>query len=350
MAVERLLVIAMVALLLVGAYVVIAPGPANPTPKLGNQQIIPADEIVSGGPPPDGIPPIDHPIFIGAADASFLSDQGDWVIGLHYRGEAKAYPLQIMVWHEIVNDVVGGMPIAVTYCPLCYSVDAYVRVIDGKNVTFGTSGRLYNNNLVMYDRSTGSLWSQIWGQAIGGNLSGRTLRRVPVDVLPWGEWKILYPDTLVLSRQTGHPRPYGDDPYGGYYYSNEIFFPLTYTDGRLPAKTIVWGFIFNGSAKAYPLEALPAISFADDVGGEPVLVWKLGHDVRFFDPTLNGVRLTFPSRNGTTVDEQTHSAWSFDGMAVSGPLKGSSLIRYSPETAFWFAWAAFYPDTSLYSG
>jgi hypothetical protein len=350
LAVERLLVVALVALFLVGAYVVLVPTTGNPKSSPSNAQIVPANEIVSGGPPPDGIPSIDHPIFVKADNTSFLSDQGDWVIGLYYRGEAKAYPLQIMVWHEIVNDLVGGTTVAVTYCPLCYSVAAYVRTINGKEVTFGTSGSLYNNNLVMYDRASHSLWSQIWGKAIAGNLSGYVLQRIPVDVLPWGEWKALYPDTMVLSRQTGHPRPYGDDPYGGYYYSDQVLFPLTHRDDRMPVKTVVWGFSFNGSAKAYPLKSLQQTAFADVIGGESVLVWRLGNDVRLFSPNINGVRLTFTPRGGSLIDEQAHSTWSYDGTAISGPLKGSSLARYSPETAFWFAWAAFYPDTSLYSG
>ncbi len=148
------------------------------------EALVPLDQIVSGGPPPDGIPSIDNPKFIPANQSDFLSDS-EAVVGVTFGGITRAYPLQILVWHEIVNDNFNGLPIAITYCPLCYSSAAFVRQINGNTAEFGTSGKLYNNNLVMYDRLTRSLWSEIWGQAISGNLTGHTLERVPSDLMTW---------------------------------------------------------------------------------------------------------------------------------------------------------------------
>jgi hypothetical protein len=330
--------------------------------------IVPPDQIVSGGPPPDGIPSIDNPKFVSAANATWLSDDYDWVIGISYHGDIKAYPLQILVWHEIVNDMIGSVPVSVTYCPLCFATAAYVRVINGTTVQFGTSGKLYNNNLVMYDRLTKSLWSQIWGKAIAGSLAGHALQRIPTDVMTWGEWKKLNPQTLVLSRQTGFFRDYGDDPYGGSYYeTSQIWFPLSHLDMRLPPKTILLGVALGGTARAYALGNLTSQVWMDSVGGQDVLVWVDGsyavptactsgpcnsgqhfQVVRFFNPIVNGKLLTFGLSNGTIMDLETHSVWNFDGLAIKGPLAGMSMARFASETAFWFAWAAFYPGSTIY--
>ncbi len=386
---DRLLLVAVVVTLVAaGAFTFVSYSqfPTGPSGQVSSNQIVPADQIVSGGPPPDGIPSIDDPKFVTAANASsWLVDEFDSVIGISLNGDVRAYPLQIMVWHEIVNDVVGGIPVAITYCPLCYSTQAFVRQINGTTVFFGTSGKLYNNNLVMYDRLTklrssvpsviqhsrnnlvmydrltNSLWSQLWGRAITGNLTGYKLQRVPIDVTTWGAWKTLYPNTLVLSRQTGFDRDYSDDPYGAYYYTNDIFFPLSHQDSRLPPKSVVLGLTIGGESKAYfvnspfgqgstPYRLANTTSplSTDSVDGKPVLIWEAGQVIRFFEPIVDGTPLTFTSSNGTLVDSETHSSWNFEGNAISGPLKGESLTRYVSETAFWFAWAAFYPDTAIY--
>jgi hypothetical protein len=215
-------------------------------------------------------------------------------------------------------------------------------------VQFGTSGKLYNNNLVMYDRLTKSLWSQFWGEAISGNLTGRVLQRIPVDVVPWGEWKKFYPNTLVLSRQTGFSRPYGDDPYYPYAITNAIWFPLSHLDNRLPPKTVIFGLTVGDVSKAYVRDNLTSALALDSVGGKKVLLWRIGNDTRFFEPVVGGMLLTLTSSHGTVSDSETGSTWNFDGVAGSGPLSGQSMPRYAFEPAFWFAWAAFYPDTLLY--
>src|SRR5215831_7525771 len=152
---------------------------------------VPLDQIVSGGPPPDGIPSIDNPKFVSIqeADDKFLHDD-DLILGLNINGDIRAYTLQILVWHEIVNDNVGGMPVAVTYCPLCFTNQVFKRIIDNNVVAqFGTSGKLYNSNLVMYDRKSKSLWSQVLAEGIVGKYAGSRLQRIPFDIAKWSDWK-----------------------------------------------------------------------------------------------------------------------------------------------------------------
>jgi hypothetical protein len=175
---------------------------------------VPLDKILSGGPPQDGIPSIDNPKFQSVQEADEILEDSEFVLGLNINGDRRAYPLQILVWHEIVNDVVGGEPVAITYCPLCFTNQVFNRTLsDGNVVEFGTSGKLYNSNLVMYDRKSNSLWSQALGEGIVGDYSGVKLERIPFDIAYWKEWKELYPESKVLSRDTGSVRPYGADPY-----------------------------------------------------------------------------------------------------------------------------------------
>jgi hypothetical protein len=321
----------------------------NPSIAIKQEALVPLDQIVSGGPPPDGIPSIDNPKFIPVNHDNFLSDS-ESVIGINFRGITKAYPLQILVWHEIVNDNFSGLPIAVTYCPLCYSSSVFVSQIRGNPVAFGTSWKLYNNNLVMYDRLTRSLWSEMLGQAIAGNLAGYMLERVPSDLMTWGQWKNLYPNTLILSRDTGYSRAYGSNPYGGYYTDSQILFPLSHRDERLPLKEVVLGLSLGGSNRAYPLKAFIQGSMRDSLNGTEVVFFSVATGAaRAFNPSLDGRELHFQYSDGSFSDLETHSVWNYDGLAVSGPLVGMTLARLSPVTAFWFAWAAFYPNTGVYN-
>ena len=199
--------------------------------------IVPLDQIVSGGPPPDGIPSIDKPKFISIQDANKYLEDSELVLGLSINDDVRAYPLQILVWHEIVNDKVGDVPVAVTYCPLCFTNQVFNRTLDnGQILEFGTSGKLYNSNLVMYDRTAKSLWSQAMAQGIVGKLAGVKLDRIPFDIAYWKEWKQLYPESKVLSRDTASTRPYGADPYGDYYTNGDVLFPVSNRDDRLGLK------------------------------------------------------------------------------------------------------------------
>ena len=315
----------------------------------GVKHLIPLDKIKGGGPPKDGIPSIDNPVFATVSDSQFMSDS-DTVIGLDINGQAKAYPLFILVWHEIVNDNVGGSPVSVTYCPLCYTNQVFERVIDGQEVEFGTSGKLYNSNLLMYDRLTESYWSQALGIAVKGELTGYQLDLVPFDVITWGDWKELHPDTLVLTTNTGHLRSYATDPYGNYYTEPRIMFPVEYSDDRMHSKEIIIGFSIDDIYKAYKQNDIESqIVINDSVGDTSIMLVSLySENSRAFDRVVDGEILDFGYSNGKLIDTQTNSEWNYDGLAISGQYEGKQLERLPIEPGFWFEWVAFHPQTLVY--
>ena len=332
----------------------------------GQRFLVPRDMLLSGGPPPDGIPSIDNPKFVSAQEANEWLGDEDFVLGLEFNGVVRAYPHQILVFHEIVNDNMNSVPLAVTYCPLCFTGIAFERVIGDEPVEFGTSGKLYNSDLVMYDRRTRSYWSQITGQAIVGELSGLTLKVIPMDTLRWGEWKELHPDTEVLSRDTGRPRPYGRDPYGGYYVSGGPIFPVESNDDRLPAKAIVFGIFIDGMSKAYPEDEVARTGglINDSFAGRDLLIVqdpasaasKTSGDsgavssriIRIFERNLEGVVLEFELRANQLFDKQTGSEWSFQGEGISEPNMGKQLTRIPSTPEFWFARSSFFPNSELF--
>jgi hypothetical protein len=319
------------------------------------ESIVPLDQIISGGPPPDGIPSIDNPKFMSLQEAEELLEDLDLVVGLNINGDIRAYPLQILVWHEIVNDIVGKTPVAVTYCPLCFTNQVFNRTLnDGRILEFGTSGKLYNSNLVMYDRTTNSLWSQAMSQAIIGKLVGVKLDRIPYDVAYWKDWKQLYPNSKVLSRDTGFSRPYGVDPYGDYYTSVDVLFPVTNNDDRLGLKEIVIGLENEGQYKAYRLHNVEKKKVINDqVNGKPISLFSLNPFMaRAYSPIVDGqttLQFEYNVKNITLVDKQTRSQWNFDGKAIDGQMKGKQLIRLPFDQGFWFEWIAFHPTTGLYN-
>jgi hypothetical protein len=315
----------------------------------GTKAIVPLDQIVSGGPPRDGIPSIDSPKFVSAEDAG-LQDS-DLVLGLNINGDIRAYPLNILVWHEIVNDEVGGTPVAVTYCPLCFTNQVFHRTIDNQTVEFGTSGKLYNSNLVMYDRTSESLWSQALSQAIVGEHAGKKLERIPFDVAFWREWKALYPESKVLSQDTGFGRPYGVDPYGNYYTDPNILFPVSHRDDRLGPKEIVVGLENEGSYRAYPIQQIEDNHIINDEIGDRKIVLMSFYPfmARPYDRSVDGLVLDFEYDGGKVIDTQTSSIWNFEGEAIEGEMKGKQLVRLPFDEGFWFEWVAFHPETSLHN-
>jgi hypothetical protein len=282
-------------------------------------------------------------------------EDSDLVAGLNINGDIRAYPLQILVWHEIVNDIVGKTPVAVTYCPLCFTNQVFNRTMnDGQILEFGTSGKLYNSNLVMYDRTTKSLWSQAMSQAIVGKLAGVRLERVPFDVAYWKDWKQLYPDSKILSRDTGSSRPYGVDPYGDYYTSKEVLFPIAKHDDRLGPKEIVIEFENKGQYKAYRLQDIEKMKVINDqVNTKPIVLFSLNPFMtRMYNPILEGqttLQFEHNAKSNTFADKQTGSQWNFDGKAIDGQMKGKQLIRLPFDQGFWFEWIAFHPTTELYN-
>ena len=317
----------------------------------GQKHIIPLEKIKSGGPPKDGIPSIDTPEFTEASQEYHVSDS-DTVLGLEINGDVRAYPLSILVWHEIVNDNVGGVPVAVTYCPLCFTNQVFERVIDGQEVEFGTSGKLYNRNLVMYDRLTNSYWSQALGKAIVGELAGYELSTIPFDVIRWGDWKSLHPDSVVLTTNTGHIRAYGVDPYGNYYTETRILFPVENTDNRMHPKEIILGFNDGDVYKAYKQQDVEsAVIINDQINNNPIFLISLyPGNARAFESNVDEKVLEFFFKDGSIIDKETNSEWNYDGVAISGALVGTELNRIPFNPGFWIEWIAFHPDTDVYGG
>jgi hypothetical protein len=322
---------------------------------------VPLDKILSGGPPQDGIPSIDNPKFHSVQEADEILEDSELVLGLNINGDIRVYPLQILVWHEIVNDVVGDQPVAVTYCPLCFTNQVFNRTLnDGNTVEFGTSGKLYNSNLVMYDRKSNSLWSQTLGEGIVGEYAGVKLERIPFDVAYWKEWKELYPESKVLSRDTGSVRPYGADPYGDYYTNDLILFPVANDDKRLGLKEIIIGLENKDQYKAYKLQEIETKKVINDVIGEDKKIALVSLEpfmIRVFDRVIDGnddgnkivVDLFYNETTNTLIDRVTGSELNFDGKFINKQLQGKKLERLPMDQGFWFEWAAFHPETEVFS-
>jgi Protein of unknown function (DUF3179) len=329
--------------------------------------LVPLDEIISGGPPPDGIPAIDRPAFVAPAAADGWLGAKEPVIALELGGDARAYPLQILMWHEIVNDTVGGRVVTVTFCPLCNSALVFDRVVDGTTLDFGTSGKLYRSDLVMYDRQTHSLWAQMEGRAIVGAKAGARLGIVPATTIAYEDWKAAHPTGKVLSRETGHQRPYGANPYTG--YDGPTVRPFLFAgppDPRRPPKERVVGVTLGREARAYPWALLEQRGVVQDrIGDEPVVIFyrpgtlsaldasqiaqsRAVGATAVFRPVVEGRTLTFEVAGEGFRDRETGSRWNLLGRAVQGPLAGKRLPAIPHVDAFWFAWAAFNPAASLH--
>ncbi len=326
-------------------------------------------EILLGGPEKDDIPPIDEPVFVSVDEADAWLEPHEPVVLMDIGGDARAYPIQVMIWHEIVNDVVGGVPVAVTYCPLCNTAIAFLREYDGVVYDFGTSGLLRYSNLLMYDRQTESWWQQATGEAVIGELTGAMLTFAPESIISWGSFKEAFPEGRVLSRDdTGSDRNYGRNPYLGYDGFDQ--YPFLYdgpeVDERLLPMTHVLGLELAGEQVAYSYDMLgEEHAVNDEVGGEPVVIlWQPGtvtpmegetiadgRDIGAaagFSRRLDEQLLTFEYRGHRIVDVETGSWWNVTGTAVDGPLAGRRLDRLPAVDYFWFSWVAFRPGTRVF--
>ncbi|MDY6768672.1 MAG: DUF3179 domain-containing protein [Candidatus Nanohaloarchaea archaeon] len=316
----------------------------------GTKYTVHPSELVRGA-PKDGIPSIDNPSFQQAEEATWLSPD-DLVIGVTVNGEAKAYPFRILNVHEIVNDRIGGEPVAVTYCPLCRSGLAYSRQVDNRTLEFGVSGKLWNANLVMYDRETETYWSQIQGDAIVGPLVPEELDLVHSVITDWESWQESHPDTQALSRDTGiySPQRYGSNPYTDFQSSERVGFGVDDVDDRLHPKEVVYGVSVGGDATAYvEADVRQEDVINDEVGGVPVAVVEDQESggIRVFTRTMNNETLAFSLQNGSLVDGDGNT-WSFDGIAQEGPHEGETLEQLNSHGFFWFAWSSFHPETDIY--
>lgn len=333
------------------------------------RRTISTEELLSGGPPRDGIPSIDNPQFVAPAVAEAWLAGNEPVVVVDLNGDARAYPLQILTWHEIVNDTVGGVPLIVTFCPLCNSAIVFERILDGEPVEFGTSGLLRNSDLVMYDRKTETLWQQFTGQGLIGDKAGEQLTFLPSAIISFDNFREAHPEGMVLSQETGFGRNYGRNPYAGYdtIGSNPFLFDGE-LDERLPAVArVVTVALPNGIDVAYPLAVLFEQGVINDVQGEqPLAVFHVGgtasalgapiiaegEDVGatgVFDPMLDGRLLSFRKEGDAILDNETNSTWNIVGQAVDGELAGQQLTRIIHGDHFWFSWAAFRPETIIYT-
>ena len=373
--------IGIVLLLLLGLALVVA------LTTRGQEDSSPADRPILVPPPPpvdlgqvyellepDSIMAISAPQYAPVEEADNFMNPREQLISVVINGQARAFPLPILSRHEIVNDVIGGEPVAITWCPLCYTALVFSRQIDGREelLTFGVSGKLLNNTLVMFDRQTKSLWSQLYGAAIDGPLAGTRLSFFSSTLTDWQSWREHYPEGLVLSKPlicaqfdcgtyATNPRgSYDIDPYTSYYLTDRegvVFSNIPRDDGasRGRPKERILGLRIAGVERAYPFQQLTVERLTNDVvNGQPVLIW--------FDPdTSTGVAflrrlgdelLTFKSSStspGTLIDDQSGSEWSaLSGTAVSGKYRGERLQPLVTTTAFAFGWYSYFPQSETY--
>lgn len=288
---------------------------------------IPVNKILSGGPPRDGIPSIDKPKFITAAQAHATSKlkPKDRVIGLSFNGEARAYPINILNWHEIVNDVVNGKAVSVTYCPLCGTGIVYAADITSKGkierYQFGVSGLLYNSDVLLYDRQTETLWSQILSKAISGPMVNSTLKMLPSSLTSWKTWKQKHPNTKVLSTNTGFTKDYNRSPYGDYDNNRSLYFQVSAESKKYHPKERVLGISINGKFKSYPFVELARLKQS-----------KQGKKLTLHD-SFDGKELVI----------------DFDTENRDAVIKDKAGNIIPSINSFWFAWFAFHPGTDIYT-
>ena len=331
--------------------------------------IVPYSDIFSGGPGKDGIPAIDKPQFTTPKDAADWLGSREPVIFFEINGDARAYPLQILIWHEIANDVVGSVPVTVTFCPLCNSALVFDRRLDGQVLDFGVSGNLRFSDLIMFDRQTETWWQQFTGDAIVGSLTGKALTALPASIISFEDFVASNPDGKVLSRKTGFNRSYGSNPYAGYDQidSNPFLFRGE-LNGQLLPKERVSAITIGEEDAAFPFTILKREKVVNyTVGGTDVAVFLTegtlsaldrssidkSRDIGatgVFEAELDGRTLTFRSEQDLIVDNETGSVWNILGRATEGPLAGAQLTPIVHGDHFWFAWAAFKPDTKVYQG
>jgi len=277
-----------------------------------SHHVVPPSEIRDGGPAKDAIPAVREPQFVKPADATFL-EPNDRVIGVVVGGRARAYPIKILNWHEVVDDSIAGTPLAVTFCPLVQGAAVYIREAGGKTLILGVSGKLYQSNLVLYDEGTQSLWSQVEGQALAGPMAGQKLAAIPSTIMTWEAWQKKHPATDVLNVNTGYTRDYGIDPYWGYEHGDQVVSPVTHLDERLSAHELILGVSAGGRDEAFPLSKLDAAAL-------PLRVQLGGADVT----------ITYDADSG----------------AAAASVSGERVPVYN---GYWFAWAAFHPKTTIWS-
>ena len=324
-------------------------------------------EIMSGGPPKDGIPAIDNPVFIDSSVASEWLKDKEPVIAIEINGIARAYPLQILMWHEIVNDEFGDNAVSVTFCPLCNASIVFDRDLDGVRYDFGTTGRLRLSDMVMYDRQTETWWQQFTGEGIIGELNGDKLKQIPSNIVAFESFKKQFPKGQVLSRDTGFSRNYGRNPYAGYDdIDSSPFLYRGKTDKRIKPMERVLSLNSNDKTLLFDLTSLndkPVVNGEFEGTSYVVLAFenmnsaldksdisssRLIPSAAVYDAVLDGKKLSFQIDNGVVTDVETGSEWNIFGTAEKGELAGSQLQQLDRGVHFAFAWLAFDPEAEIF--
>ena len=324
-------------------------------------------DLITGGPPKDGIPAIINPKFTTLKEASNWLDEKEPVITVSINGISKAYPLQILMFHEIVNDRIGRYPVLVSFCPLCYSGIVFNRTLNGMPINFGVSGLLRNSDMVMYDQLSESFWQQFTGEAIVGDFTGTKLEVIPSQIISLEQFKFNYPDGLVQSRDTGFDRPYGMNPYTNYEdESSKPFLFKGNLDNRLPPNEKIVGIKIQDSSKAYPYSITANKNVINDnFSGKELVIFHIpgtlsSMDAKYiedskdvgstgvFNRSVNDTALTFTYENGNIIDQESRSEWTITGKCISGEFEGKHLEKINHGDYFSFAWFAFRPESIIF--
>lgn len=322
----------------------------------GSSWLIPVGEIFDGGPGKDGIPSVDNPIFAEIDDITYL-EENDLVIVVKFGNTIKVYPHPILDWHEIINDDINGLKLAITYCPLTGTAIGWKRTIDGKLTTFGVSGLLYNSNLIPYDRATDSNWSQIRLDCVNGELQSTKIETYQMLETSWKTLKTLYPEAEVMTTQTGYSRNYGSYPYGTYQTSNNFIFQPSPVDNRIHVKERVLGIIEDKNAKAYRFGLFPGEEttlVTDFFAGKELIIagsTERNFLIAFYSKVSDGTILSFTALENEfplVMEDNEGNKWNIFGEAVEGPRAGEKLEAPESFIGYWFSFGAFYPDLPIY--
>ncbi len=321
----------------------------------GDGWLIPSNEVRDGGPGKDGIPALTEPELVTANEITWLRDD-DLVLAFADGEDIRAYPHPILDWHEIINDKTENHSISVIYCPLTGTGIGWNRILKGNETTYGVSGLLYNSNIIPYDRSTNSNWSQLLLKSVNGSLSGQEAETYNLVETSWETWKEMYPASKVVSKNTGHSRSYGAYPYGSYRENESLIFPVSNSDNRLHAKERVLAIIEDENARAFTFDELTESNniIINNFSGNEIVITGSQQDnlmVAFHTETEDGTSMSFQvieNKLPEILTDNEGNTWDVFGRAVAGPRQGERLKTISFMVGYWSSFAAFYPDIELY--
>lgn len=331
-----------------------SPGVLNPGGEINdpNKWLVPQNEVLDGGPGKDGIPSVDAPEYSSPEEMVGFISSNDLVLGIVHNGQARAYPHPILDWHEIVNDDIDELSVAITYCPLTGTGIGWDRVVNRGKTEFGVSGLLYNSNLMPYDRATGSTWSQQRLECVNGINVGRTPDLITLVETNYSTWLEAYPDTEILNQNTGFNRPYGQYPYGDYKTNNDrLVFAIDNLDSRLPTKERVLALFVGEEQKAYTfgLGASTEI-IADEVNGQRLVIVR-SKEKNFIVAFNNDDNLEFEviaDDLPAIMNDNEGNVYDLVGNVIAGPAIGSQLKQTDSFIGYWFSWGTFYPGIELH--